>query len=166
MYANLCRVVSATAFTLLAGLGCLLLGPSAPQAADEVKPGAFRAEAEGRASAIIGNTLADRMQHDGWLETLLQSRFPKHELVVRNLGFSADELTIRPRSQNFGTPEHWLTFNKADASSPSSAITNRSAAKPGCPSSRPICRPSSRPPCRQVQRNHRRPPGSLLPHRP
>src|SRR5438445_10782011 len=40
---------------------------------------------------IIGNTLADRMQHDGWLETYLQSRFPKHQLVFRNLGFSGDE---------------------------------------------------------------------------
>ncbi len=44
---------------------------------------------------IIGNTLADRMQHDGWLETLLHARFPRHELVVRNLGFSGDELTVR-----------------------------------------------------------------------
>ena len=44
---------------------------------------------------IIGNTLADRMQHDGWLETYLHSRFPEHELVVRNLGFSGDELTLR-----------------------------------------------------------------------
>jgi putative heme-binding domain-containing protein len=57
---------------------------------------------------IIGNTLADRMQHDGWLETMLHSRFPKHELVIRNLGFSADELTIRLRSANFGSPDQWL----------------------------------------------------------
>ena len=42
---------------------------------------------------IIGNTLAERMQYDGWLETMLQARFPKHELVVRNLGFSGDEVT-------------------------------------------------------------------------
>ena len=41
---------------------------------------------------IIGNTLADRMQHDGWLETYLQARFPEHDLVIRNLGFSGDEL--------------------------------------------------------------------------
>ena len=27
----------------------------------------------------IGNTLADRMQHHGWLETLIQDRFPKHD---------------------------------------------------------------------------------------
>ena len=33
------------------------------------------------------------MQHDGWLETYLHSRFPTHELVFRNLGFSGDELT-------------------------------------------------------------------------
>ena len=40
---------------------------------------------------IIGNTLADRMQYDGWLETLLNARFPKHELVIRNLGYTGDE---------------------------------------------------------------------------
>src|SRR5262245_1053626 len=57
---------------------------------------------------IIGNTLADRMQHDGWLETYLHSRFPKHDLVIRNLGFSGDELTLRLRSMDFGTPDQWL----------------------------------------------------------
>ena len=53
---------------------------------------------------IIGNTLAERLQYDGWLETMLQARFPKHELVVRNLGFSGDEINTRLRSKNFGTP--------------------------------------------------------------
>ena len=37
--------------------------------------------------AIIGNTLAERLQYDGWLETMLHARFPKHDLVIRNLGF-------------------------------------------------------------------------------
>ena len=59
--------------------------------------------------SIIGNTLAERMQYDGWLETMLQARFPKHELVVRNLGFSGDEVSTRPRSKNFGTPDEWLS---------------------------------------------------------
>ena len=59
--------------------------------------------------SIIGNTLAERMQYDGWLETMLQARFPKHELVVRNLGFSGDEINTRPRSKNFGTPDEWLS---------------------------------------------------------
>ena len=64
--------------------------------------------------AVIGNTLAERMQHDGWLETTLHARFPEHELVVRNLGFSGDELTTRLRSAGFGTPDEWLTRVKAD----------------------------------------------------
>ena len=58
--------------------------------------------------AILGNGLADRMQHDGWLETYLQARFPKHQLVVRHLGFTGDELTVRMRSKGFGSPEDWL----------------------------------------------------------
>ncbi len=57
---------------------------------------------------LIGNTLPERMQHDGWLETLLHQRFPENELVIRNLGFSGDELELRLRSKNFGTPDQWL----------------------------------------------------------
>jgi len=63
---------------------------------------------------LIGNTLPDRMQHDGWLETLIQNRFPEHELVFRNLAFPGDELDVRPRSENFGSPEVWLTKTKTD----------------------------------------------------
>ncbi len=65
---------------------------------------------------LIGNTLADRMQHHGWLETLIHARFPQHQLVFRNLGFSADEvdLKLRLRSANFGSPDTWLTRTGAD----------------------------------------------------
>ncbi len=63
---------------------------------------------------IVGNTLADRMQHHGWLETLLYARHPQQDLVVRNLGFAADELTQRMRSANFGSPDEWLTATQAD----------------------------------------------------
>ena len=31
--------------------------------------------------SIVGNSLAERMQHDGWLETLLQSKYQDHQLV-------------------------------------------------------------------------------------
>lgn len=62
----------------------------------------------------VGNTLADRMQHHGWLETMIQSRFSNRELVFRNLGFSADELQTRPRSSNFGDPDSHLTHSRAD----------------------------------------------------
>jgi putative heme-binding domain-containing protein len=64
---------------------------------------------------IIGNTLAERMQHDGWLETLITARFPEHDLVFRNLGYSGDEIDgwenpqHRMRSMDFGTFDQWLT---------------------------------------------------------
>jgi putative heme-binding domain-containing protein len=96
--------------TMVTGLA-LVLAAKAPRAA----AGAAKLELRpGDHLCLIGNTLADRMQHDGWLETLLHSRFPKHDLVIRNLGFSGDELTLRLRSASFGSPDQWLPFNKAD----------------------------------------------------
>jgi putative heme-binding domain-containing protein len=83
-------------------------------AADDNKPAAALEIRPGDHICLIGNTLADRMQHDGWLETLLQSRFPKHRLVIRDLGFSGDELVIRLRSEGFGSPDEWLTKHKTD----------------------------------------------------
>jgi lysophospholipase L1-like esterase len=50
---------------------------------------------------IVGNTLAERMNSFGHFETLLHSRFPEHELYVRNLGWSADEVSLRPRSKDY-----------------------------------------------------------------
>jgi glucose/arabinose dehydrogenase len=64
---------------------------------------------------VIGNTLPDRMQHDGWLETLIHARFPQHDLVFRNLAVAGDEVVTRHRSESFGSPDEWLTKEKADA---------------------------------------------------
>ena len=64
--------------------------------------------------AIIGNTLGDRMQHHGWLETFIVAKFPQHDLVFRNLAVAGDEVVLRHRSDNFGTPDDWLTKTKAD----------------------------------------------------
>src|SRR6478736_3912636 len=58
---------------------------------------------------IIGNQLAERMQYDGWLDTMVYARFPRLDLVFRNLGFSGDEIATRLRSKNFGTPDEWLS---------------------------------------------------------
>jgi len=69
---------------------------------------------KGDSIAIIGNTLADRMQHFGHFETRLHARFPQHELTVRNLGFSGDELKTRLRSAGFGSPDDHLNFVHAD----------------------------------------------------
>jgi putative heme-binding domain-containing protein len=54
------------------------------------------------------------MQHFGWLETLIHARFRDHHLVFRHLGFSGDEIDIRLRSQDFGTPDQWLARCQAD----------------------------------------------------
>ena len=64
--------------------------------------------------SIVGNTLADRLQHDGTLEAMIHQAFPQHDLSVRNLGFAADELTVRTRSESFGSPEEWLKKTQAD----------------------------------------------------
>ena len=90
-------------------LGVFFVATTFAAAADpklEIKPGDH--------VSLIGNTLADRMQHDGWLETDLIARFPKHDLTIRNLGFSGDELTLRIRSQDFGSPDTWLAKNATD----------------------------------------------------
>src|SRR5271170_7286415 len=59
---------------------------------------------KGQHVVLIGNTLAERMQYFGNFETLLHSRFPDLELVFHDLVWSADELTLRPRS--FGFKDH------------------------------------------------------------
>src|SRR5207249_8533454 len=63
---------------------------------------------------LIGNALADRMQHHGWLETLIYARFPDHDLVFRNLAASGDEVATWHRSENFGSRDEWLKKTKAD----------------------------------------------------
>ena len=63
---------------------------------------------------FIGNALADRMQHDGWLETLIYARFPDYELVFRNLAASGDEVATWHRSENFGSRDEWLKKTQAD----------------------------------------------------
>lgn len=86
----------------------------ATQVAQAADPIEFK---KGDHICIIGNTLAERMQHSGWLETLLHARFPQHELVIRNLGYSGDEIdgfrdgNKRLRSMDFGSQDQWLSAN-------------------------------------------------------
>ncbi|ADG66204.1 membrane-bound dehydrogenase domain protein [Planctopirus limnophila DSM 3776] len=48
--------------------------------------------------AILGNGLADRMQHDGWLETLLQSQLVGKNVRIRDMSASGDRPYSFPRS--------------------------------------------------------------------
>jgi azurin/glucose/arabinose dehydrogenase/lysophospholipase L1-like esterase len=70
--------------------------------------------AKGDHISIVGSAVAERMQHHGWLETLIYNQFPADDLVVRNLAFSGDEVKTRARSENFGTPDDWLRRNQTD----------------------------------------------------
>ena len=62
----------------------------------------------------IGNTFAERMQYFGEIESRLHARYPKHNLVIRNLAWSADTITLRPRPKDFGDIHHYLFEAKAD----------------------------------------------------
>ena len=62
----------------------------------------------------IGNTLAERMQYFGDIESHLHARYPNHNLVVRNLAWSADTVSLRPRPKNFGDIHQYLSEVKAD----------------------------------------------------
>ncbi len=64
--------------------------------------------------AIIGNTLADRFQHSGWFETFIYSQYPDLDLVFRNLAVAGDEVALRHRPADFGSPDDWLKKVQAD----------------------------------------------------
>jgi len=97
------RSISAVLFA-----GLLTLGPASPVSAAAPKTELK----QGDHVVIVGNTLAERMQYFGGFETALHSRFPQLELVVRNLGWSADELSLRPRSKDFRDHQHTLADHK------------------------------------------------------
>lgn len=62
---------------------------------------------------LLGSAQIERMQHHGWLETRLQLRGPG-VLSFRNLGFSADTLTVQQRTAGFGSWDDYLTRCEAD----------------------------------------------------
>ena len=107
------------ALSFLAVSTALFLIPTAKAA----ESGALLELQPGDHICYVGNTLAERMQHDGWLETAIQARYPQLQLVFRNLGFSGDEVTnyfdegsdktTRLRSEAFGTPDEHLAHSQA-----------------------------------------------------
>jgi putative heme-binding domain-containing protein len=63
---------------------------------------------------LIGNTLFERAALFGDIPATLHAAFPDKELVVRTLAWSADEVDLAPRPDNFADLEQHLTFCKAD----------------------------------------------------
>ncbi|MBC8351637.1 MAG: c-type cytochrome [Planctomycetes bacterium] len=64
--------------------------------------------------ALIGNTLFERSQFFGYFETFLHQQFPDHQLVVRNLAWSADTPSTQPRPANFADLEQHLRHERID----------------------------------------------------
>ncbi|QDS94967.1 Cytochrome c-552 precursor [Roseimaritima multifibrata] len=74
-----------------------------PAAADE--PFEFKAN---DVVAIYGNGLADRMQHDPWVETVLQAELQGKNVRFRNMSFSGDMVNKRPRNKGFTNDGEYL----------------------------------------------------------
>lgn len=64
--------------------------------------------------ALVGNTLIERSQFFGYFETMLHQRYPQHNLIIRNLAWSADTPDLQPRPENFADQDQHLTHEKAD----------------------------------------------------
>ncbi len=92
------RILGITSATLLLAAAAMAAEPLQLQKGDHV--------------VLVGNALAERMQYFNHFETRLHSRFPEQELVVRNLGWSADEIKLRPRSKDFRDHGHLLSDHK------------------------------------------------------
>ena len=58
--------------------------------------------------AIYGNGLADRMQHDPYVEAVLQSQLKGKDVRFRNMSFAGDLVNKRPRNEGFTNDDEYL----------------------------------------------------------
>ncbi|MCA9267981.1 MAG: c-type cytochrome [Planctomycetales bacterium] len=105
LYALLQRRVSLLS-VLLALSAC-----SAARPAQSATPFEFK---QNDVVAIFGNGLADRMQHDPWVETALQSELKGKNVSFRNMGFSGDQVNKQPRNQGATNDDQYLQHVGAD----------------------------------------------------
>jgi putative heme-binding domain-containing protein len=99
------RGVSKQALLLLLVLCGLPAALDARPEAAAKSPFSFR---EKDVVAIIGNGLADRMQHSPWVETVLQSQLKGRNVRFRNMSFSGDMVNRKPRNKGFTNDEVYL----------------------------------------------------------
>lgn len=81
--------------------------------ADYKDPSPFAFQ-KGDTVAILGNGLPDRMQHDGWMETLLQSALSEFNVRFRNMSASGDRPNHYPRSKGHMHMTDYLRHVKPD----------------------------------------------------
>lgn len=77
-------------------------GAAAPAALPALLPSAIPLDFnKNEKIGLIGNSTAERMNLFGHFEAMLHSRFKDKELIFRNFGFPADEVSIRQRSSDY-----------------------------------------------------------------
>jgi hypothetical protein len=111
---SLSRVASLAACVALLGPAAAFGQAPSPPAAASVPASARLELRAGDRVILIGNTLAERQQYFNHFESLLLAAYPTLNLSIRNLGWSADTLTLQPRPLNFGDAAQHLTTWKAD----------------------------------------------------
>lgn len=79
--------------------------------ATTVLPLEFR---KGQRIGFVGNTLLEREQLFGYIETILHQLNPEANLVIRNFAWSADTPDLQPRPDNFADLDQHLTYEKID----------------------------------------------------
>jgi len=85
----------------------------APNAKAENKVPAFKFNKD-NVIAVVGNGLADRMQHSPWLESLLHASNKDSNLTFRNMSMSGDRVNKTPRSKGFTSQHDYLKHVKAN----------------------------------------------------
>lgn len=98
----------------LASYGIFLESAPRPKACEPTTTTLPLALQRGDRIALIGNTLLERAQLFGAVPAAIQAGFPEHELVIRTLAWSADEVDLMPRPENFADLEQHLFHAKAD----------------------------------------------------
>jgi putative heme-binding domain-containing protein len=88
--------------------------------------------------ALVGNTLLEREQLFGHLETLLQQRFPDLRLTFRNLAWSGDAIDWQPRPENFADLEQHLHHERADVVLAAYGFNESFAGEEGLPAFRKL----------------------------
>ncbi|MFT7489751.1 MAG: mono/diheme cytochrome c family protein/glucose/arabinose dehydrogenase [Candidatus Promineifilaceae bacterium] len=79
--------------------------------ADSPKPFVFQSD---DVISLIGNGLPDRMQHDAWVETVLQSELKGKNVSFRNMSFPGDTVDSKPRNKGFTAEDAYLRHVGAD----------------------------------------------------
>lgn len=69
---------------------------------------------EGDRIMFVGNTLFDLAGRYGFFESMVYQSHPEEAPVIRNLSWSADEIDLQPRPENFASVAQHLTREKAD----------------------------------------------------